>query len=183
MNFTAPEQQTLKLSQSPACFRMADNNQVLSYGSPPFVRFWTYLTKFLKNITVEPVVFLYAVGFSLTMVVSPALYFEKICRVSHFLRNPYQGEKTRVRARTWTCKTGWFDAYFGNIQVHFMLNLGPFLLHFVRLYALVYAFCAYWVHFFVNLFHALQTKKVVVFRLAALCLVTWQLTTKQHVII
>ena len=131
MNFTAPEQQTLKLSQSPACFRMADDNQVFSYGSPPFVRFWTYLTKFLKNITVEPVVFLYAVGFSLTMVVSPALYFEKICRVSHFLRNPYQGEKTRVRARTWTCKTGWFEAYLGN---------NPFYVEFRPIFA---TFCTF----------------------------------------
>ena len=32
-------------------------------------------------ITIEPVVFFYAVGYSITMVVSPGLYLEKICTV------------------------------------------------------------------------------------------------------
>ena len=37
----------------------------------------------LQLITIEPVVFFYAVGFSITMVVSPGLYMEKICSVSN----------------------------------------------------------------------------------------------------
>ena len=36
----------------------------------------------LKLITIEPTVFFYAVGFSITMVVTPSLYMEKICMVN-----------------------------------------------------------------------------------------------------
>ena len=36
----------------------------------------------LKNITVEPVVFFYSLGFSITMIPSYNLYFEKTCTVS-----------------------------------------------------------------------------------------------------
>ena len=40
-------------------------------------------------ITIEPTVFFYAVGYSITMVVSPGLYLEKICTVllKHFFFN------------------------------------------------------------------------------------------------
>ena len=38
--------------------------------------------KFFKSITIEPVVFFYALGFSITIIVSPQLYLEKICTVS-----------------------------------------------------------------------------------------------------
>jgi len=53
----------------------------ISYGSGPFVRAFVYIVKFFKSITIEPVVFFYALGFSITIIVSPQLYLEKICTV------------------------------------------------------------------------------------------------------
>ena len=38
--------------------------------------------KVIKNITVEPVIFFYAIGFGITTIISPSLYFDKICKVS-----------------------------------------------------------------------------------------------------
>ncbi len=55
----------------------------ISYGSGPTKRSLTAISRFLRNVTVEPVVFLYALGFSLTIVVSPNLYYDKICSVSY----------------------------------------------------------------------------------------------------
>ena len=55
---------------------------VLTYGSGPIDRLFFSAVKFLRNVTVEPVVFFYALGYSITMVVTPNLYIEKICTVS-----------------------------------------------------------------------------------------------------
>ena len=32
----------------------------------------------IKNITVEPVIFFYAIGFGITTIITPSLYFDKI---------------------------------------------------------------------------------------------------------
>ena len=56
----------------------------LSFGSSPGKRASIGIARALNSITIEPVVFLYALGFSITMVVTPSLYMEKICRVSTF---------------------------------------------------------------------------------------------------
>ena len=37
--------------------------------------------KVVTNITVEPVIFFYAIGFGITTIISPSLYFDKICKV------------------------------------------------------------------------------------------------------
>lgn len=55
----------------------------LSFGSSPGKRATIGIARALHSITIEPVVFLYALGFSITMVVSPSLYMEKICTVSN----------------------------------------------------------------------------------------------------
>jgi hypothetical protein len=60
----------------------AKPDHIMSYGSGSVDRLFIMVTRFFKNITVEPVVFFYAVGFSITMVISPNLYFEKTCTVS-----------------------------------------------------------------------------------------------------
>ena len=59
-----------------------DHDEEIIYDSGPFEKFFHLLTKFLKNITVEPVVFFYSLGFSITMLPSYNLYFEKTCTVS-----------------------------------------------------------------------------------------------------
>ena len=58
---------------------------VLTYGSGPIERLFAILVKFFKNVTVEPVAFFYALGFSITTIVTPNLYIEKICTVSNSL--------------------------------------------------------------------------------------------------
>ena len=52
-------------------------------GSSPINK----LTSLLKAITIEPVVFFYALGFSITMVISPNLYLEKTCTVRLIIVN------------------------------------------------------------------------------------------------
>ena len=37
--------------------------------------------KIIKHVTVEPVIFFYAVGFGITTIISSSLYFDKICKV------------------------------------------------------------------------------------------------------
>ena len=37
--------------------------------------------KVVQNITVEPFIFLYCLGFGITMIISPILYMNKICSV------------------------------------------------------------------------------------------------------
>ena len=60
-----------------------DHDEEIIYDSGPFEKFFHLLTKFLKNITVEPVVFFYSLGFSITMLPSANLYFDKTCSVSN----------------------------------------------------------------------------------------------------
>ena len=45
--------------------------------------------KVIMNITVEPVIFFYAIGFGITTIISPALYFDKICKVTIKILNCY----------------------------------------------------------------------------------------------
>ena len=54
----------------------------LSFGSGPRKRASVGIARLFKLITIEPVVFLYGLGISISFVVSPALYMEKICTVS-----------------------------------------------------------------------------------------------------
>ena len=54
----------------------------ITYGSGMKTRTGWSIKKFFGFFTVEPVVFFYALGFSLTMVITPVLYFEKTCKVS-----------------------------------------------------------------------------------------------------
>ena len=37
--------------------------------------------KIVTNVTVEPVILFYAIGFGITTIISPSLYFDKICKV------------------------------------------------------------------------------------------------------
>ena len=57
--------------------KIDETDDVITRGSSPINK----LTSLLKAITVEPVVFFYALGFSITMVISPNLYLEKTCTV------------------------------------------------------------------------------------------------------
>jgi len=58
-----------------------DYDEEIIYETGPLEKFFHLLTKFLKNITVEPVVFFYSLGFSITMLPSANLYFDKTCKV------------------------------------------------------------------------------------------------------
>jgi len=53
----------------------------LSFGSGPRKRASVGIARLFKLLTIEPVVFLYGLGISISFVVSPALYMEKICTV------------------------------------------------------------------------------------------------------
>lgn len=44
-------------------------------------RFGAKAKQIAKGVSVEPIVFLWSIGSSLTMVVTPTLYFDKICKV------------------------------------------------------------------------------------------------------
>ena len=44
-------------------------------------KIWEVFQKIIKNVTVEPVIFFYAVGFGITTIISSSLYFDKICKV------------------------------------------------------------------------------------------------------
>ena len=73
-----------------------DYDEEIIYDTGPLEKFFHLLTKFLKNITVEPVVFFYSLGFSITMLPSANLYFDKTCKVSIVLKinacNSFEGE-------------------------------------------------------------------------------------------
>ena len=60
----------------------SDYQTQMTYGSGFKTRSISKVRSVFSFITVEPVVFLYALGFSLTMVITPVLYFEKTCKVS-----------------------------------------------------------------------------------------------------
>ena len=57
----------------------AESDDDFNYQNSGLFGKWKY---FLRNITVEPVVFFYSLGFSITMLPSYNLYFEKTCTVS-----------------------------------------------------------------------------------------------------
>ena len=40
------------------------------------------LKKVTRNITVEPVILFYAIGIGITAIITPSVYFEKICKVN-----------------------------------------------------------------------------------------------------
>ena len=53
-----------------------------SYPKNPYItKTKEVVDKVIMNITVEPVIFFYAIGFGITTIISPSLYFDKICRV------------------------------------------------------------------------------------------------------
>ena len=49
--------------------------------NPYLIKTKEIATKVIRNITVEPVIFFYAIGFGITTIISPSLYFDKICKV------------------------------------------------------------------------------------------------------
>ena len=57
------------------------NNQ-LTFGEKPSTALWQTVKKVFKNITVEPVIFFYGIGFGVTAIITQALYFDKICQVN-----------------------------------------------------------------------------------------------------
>ena len=61
-----------------------DNVSVqLTFGRKGPIEKATSLTsKLIRNVTVEPVVFFYSLGFSITIIASPQLYFDKTCKMS-----------------------------------------------------------------------------------------------------
>ena len=71
------------------CDDQTDNNptqySMLEFGSGPMERLFFLVSKLLKNVTVEPLCFLHALGMSMVMIVSPMLYFDKTCRVSIYI--------------------------------------------------------------------------------------------------
>ena len=64
----------------------ADRNSADPISEDPSRSIFQKIIGIFQLITIEPVVFFYAVGYSITMVVSPGLYLEKICTVlsKHF---------------------------------------------------------------------------------------------------
>ena len=59
----------------------ADRNPADPISEDPSRNSFQKIIGIFQLITIEPVVFFYAVGYSITMVVSPGLYLEKICTV------------------------------------------------------------------------------------------------------
>ena len=66
-------------------FGESKHETVLTYGSGPIKRCFAIVGKFFKNVTVEPVAFLFSLGFSINSIVTANLYIEKICTVSNSL--------------------------------------------------------------------------------------------------
>ena len=52
-----------------------------------FRNFQSRVKKFVKNISVEPIMFLYFFGYTMQTVFVQALYYEKICKVGSFWFN------------------------------------------------------------------------------------------------
>ena len=44
-------------------------------------KLWNTFKKLIGSITVEPVIFFYAIGFGVTTIITSSLYMEKICKV------------------------------------------------------------------------------------------------------
>ena len=65
------------------CEILENTNNMNSCSENPYLtKTKEIATKVIRNITVEPVIFFYAIGFGITTIISPSLYFDKICKVS-----------------------------------------------------------------------------------------------------
>ena len=59
-----------------------NTNGATTLGERSSTKMWHATQKIVQNITVEPVIFFYAIGHSVTTIITQSLYFEKICKVS-----------------------------------------------------------------------------------------------------
>ena len=59
-------------------------NGTSTFGESSSTKIWHATQKMVQNITVEPVIFFYAIGHSVTTIITQSLYFEKICKVSRY---------------------------------------------------------------------------------------------------
>ena len=56
----------------------------LTFGEKPTIRFRQKLKHVLKNITIEPLLFVHSIAYGLVCLLVPSLYFDKICKVKDF---------------------------------------------------------------------------------------------------
>ena len=61
-----------------------NTNGATTFGESSSTKMWRATQKIVQNITVEPVIFFYAIGHSVTTIITQSLYFEKICKVSRW---------------------------------------------------------------------------------------------------
>ena len=54
-----------------------------SFENPYIIKIREIFSKVATHITVEPVIFFYAIGFGISTIISPSLYFDKICKVGY----------------------------------------------------------------------------------------------------
>ena len=59
-----------------------NTNGAATFDESLSTKMWHATQKIVQNITVEPVIFFYAIGHSVTTIITQSLYFEKICKVS-----------------------------------------------------------------------------------------------------
>ena len=59
-----------------------NTNGITTFSESLTTKMWHATQKIVQNITVEPVIFFYAIGHSVTTIITQSLYFEKICKVS-----------------------------------------------------------------------------------------------------
>ena len=57
----------------------------LTFGETGFNKFFFYFLKAIKDTTIEPYVFLFAIGGGLQEVLASNLYFEKTCKVCTYI--------------------------------------------------------------------------------------------------
>ena len=72
-----------------------NENNHLTFGESPVVKFKQKAKKVINNITIEPLLLVHAVAYGLVCLLVPALYFDKICRVKYFIFkqiNKYQND-------------------------------------------------------------------------------------------
>ena len=60
-------------------------NDKVTFGENPSTRLCQTSKKVIRNITVEPVIFFYAIGHSVTSIITSSLYFDKICKVNYIM--------------------------------------------------------------------------------------------------
>ena len=61
-----------------------NTNGTTTFGESLCTKMGHVAQKIVQNITVEPVIFFYAIGHSVTTIITQSLYFEKICKVSRY---------------------------------------------------------------------------------------------------